>query len=1236
MSDFSNLSYNQHIKPEYTRLNPEYYIQSNTFNSYHPNDFLHFLLALHCDQEILEKNERIYCSNEVNRIFNTITNNKFKDYLKAWRVFDFVEYQSSIIGSSTRKKIIAVIYTNDKTFQLVVAYKNNRLAQELFTNFETFFTNLMHEKYSFCQLKSYALSFTGYSIGALLAQLSVFYCNKGIKINNKLEKYFNVKAISFDAPNIYEYLVELSMRSNPFSSLDELDLITYISVSSSDIKWFGQIILCSNCEQGDQNITLLSFVNNFDQNTGKTKQTNNFIERSITDKIDQFIASLFNNETKERKKNEIFEHIIETCELVKNKLILKIKLGYHGKTDMNEIRDKFRGIIFIKHKNSYENFDEEFQKRNVIKNQPSVSRKYSDYSINEEILSDYLKDLKMAFHSNKAVVLKSFLIEVVHTLAIEYTVRSKNDFTSFVLNASDKNELFRSLDSITNQKNSFETFKVSLVHGCHKVIFILDNVLNYSHIREFINSFASLSTVKFIITTRNDYLVIDEIYFQNLQEISFDYIEQKDRNLVDMNLKILKRTNNFAWNALQILAFIKENQIYSNLMNKYLKEAAVLLPTQSFIKINKNKLILNHLIAELTINLLDAKTGLEFFKLISQIDSNHMDVRRALEKLFLYDESEFEKQSKSINFDPIDDNLLNMIEILNAFRQDENLRPSQDERENLKIQRIKKAFKNLKDAIERQNNKMLQEALNKLLANWKNQVTIGSYENEIRKILNDLNRFILRLKNIEINSSGNDYLKNVLLVGPTKNGKSTLISLLIGNKLSCNKYNSLTGPEIVPRTEDEETPEIGNERNSKTSSINEYLDKIQHIRYWDSPGLYDTGGTLHEIFNGFNLQFFNNHIKYNKNFSILLAISADKFKPPAENFIDCLKKLSEMLSIDEIQDKICLIITKHTDVDKESYVEFFESLLQENYNDILKIFTNPDKIAFTECINKVGSINNEEYCSDVKNIVSNQLNFGEFNFKINVSDKARVDIISLVRIFNSYAQFLTGQVKIKINNSFKNDLCNYEGDLKKKIEERFNIKCENTLDKLGDKELIIYLDRALRDENTIKVIKSIIGCFSFFRQVDSTFQNDLLPLSLSIQELFGTYKEFSRKIIRDKLYHSNENIVLKAPIVFLSEINEMIENEEINLNNLHSVTIMAYLFVVDIDLYLPGVDLNIFSCIWRTNGQRTLSLKGADGKNNGECGYPGGNFYGVCKNKLIANESMLTIDVSGGKVSKFN
>ncbi len=127
MSDFSNLSYNQHIKPEYTRLNPEYYIQSNTFNSYHPNDFLHFLLALHCDQEILEKNERIYCSNEVNRIFNTITNNKFKDYLKAWRVFDFVEYQSSIIGSSTRKKIIAVIYTNDKTFQLVVAYKNKSI-----------------------------------------------------------------------------------------------------------------------------------------------------------------------------------------------------------------------------------------------------------------------------------------------------------------------------------------------------------------------------------------------------------------------------------------------------------------------------------------------------------------------------------------------------------------------------------------------------------------------------------------------------------------------------------------------------------------------------------------------------------------------------------------------------------------------------------------------------------------------------------------------------------------------------------------------------------------------------------------------------------------------------------------------------------------------------------------------------------------------------------------------------
>ena len=278
--------------------------------------------------------------------------------------------------------------------------------------------------------------------------------------------------------------------------------------------------------------------------------------------------------------------------------------------------------------------------------------------------------MKKAFHLKKIIVLKGILIEAAHTLATEYAARSSVDFKTFVLDGWGKHELFTSFGRIFNEKKpvSLEPAKASFNDGCQKVIFILDDVLDYNHVREFINSFSNKSTFKFVITTRNDGL-IDKLFNYNLQDIAIDHIEEKDKHLVELCLKVLKRSDSSAWEALQILCFIKEDSIFGRLMEKDLKEATESLKSQSFIRLNKNNAILVHgMVSELTVNSIETKTCLEFFMFISQIKLDYMNVAKVVEKLLTFDETEFEKQSRSASFDKVNELLLNMIDVLNEFQ----------------------------------------------------------------------------------------------------------------------------------------------------------------------------------------------------------------------------------------------------------------------------------------------------------------------------------------------------------------------------------------------------------------------------------------------------------------------------------------------------------------------------------------------------------------------------------------
>jgi len=183
---------------------------------------------------------------------------------------------------------------------------------------------------------------------------------------------------------------------------------------------------------------------------------------------------------------------------------------------------------------------------------------------------------------------------------------------------------------------------------------------------------------------------------------------------------------------------------------------------------------------------------------------------------------------------------------------------------------------------------------------------------------------------------------------------------------------------------------------------------------------------------------------------------------------------------------------------------------------------------------------------------------------------------------------------------------------------------------MNEFELIDYLKDSLNDSKTIDTIEKLTQCLSFFKQINETIDINILNWATSIQRLINSFTLLTAPTV-PKI--TNEEIIFKSPIIFVSEINEAInENKMINLNLTKSISIMSYLFVIDENLIFSGINLNIASYFWKILGNFKISLKGIDGKNNGYQGGCGGNFFGYTPQCFINEQKYkLTIDVSGGK-----
>lgn len=127
------------------------------------------------------------------------------------------------------------IYINYQEEHIVLVHKSTSSIKALIDNLHGIFSKqtssqlresfaLVKEAVQLAQTLGFGLSFTGHSLGALLAELSIFYC--------KAELNFpNVNTVSFESPGSVESLQAMQsvFTQNSSIHLDEIDIIGYVS-----------------------------------------------------------------------------------------------------------------------------------------------------------------------------------------------------------------------------------------------------------------------------------------------------------------------------------------------------------------------------------------------------------------------------------------------------------------------------------------------------------------------------------------------------------------------------------------------------------------------------------------------------------------------------------------------------------------------------------------------------------------------------------------------------------------------------------------------------------------------------------------------------------------------------------------------------------------------------------------------------------------------------------------------
>lgn len=139
-------------------------------------------------------------------------------------------------------------------------------------------------------------------------------------------------------------------------------------------------------------------------------------------------------------------------------------------------------------------------------------------------------------------------------------------------------------------------------------------------------------------------------------------------------------------------------------------------------------------------------------------------------------------------------------------------------------------------------------------------------------------------------------LEQVIVMGTTGSGKSTVINLLAGKNLVAQRGKFDT-TDPVPGSE------IGHDYSSKTTLLSPWKGPDGRV-YWDGPGSKDSKGAKQEIVNTAIREIFSGKVK------ILFTVKEKDLEDRALEFLTLLNNATKIFSVEELEKNAAVIITK--------------------------------------------------------------------------------------------------------------------------------------------------------------------------------------------------------------------------------------------------------------------------------------------------------------------------------------
>lgn len=392
--------------------------------------------------------------------------------------------------------------------------------------------------------------------------------------------------------------------------------------------------------------------------------------------------------------------------------------------------------------------------------------------------------------------------------------------------------------------------------------------------------------------------------------------------------------------------------------------------------------------------------------------------------------------------------------------------------------------------------------------------------------------------------------KNILLIGDTGSGKSTLTNYLTGAELKVIKSDKPGGtPYIELAKENHDRPKIGHTTVSETTVPNKFIDEANKLVYWDCAGFGDNKGLIQDIVNAFYLKrLFDNlaHIK------IVLVVSANDLAGRVVNFLKLANKLGELFggNIEQLKKVLTTVITKcDHETDATEYKEYIRDkiipeqqiastdFLENIHGQLLQfIASEHGRLGVFRCPKKRATTVSKEDEGFILSLISDSSFIKNMRAQISIASDSKLKIMGLTKSFETN---ITSEV-----NKFVGKLIKYlnQSDLSELQILKLSswiIGQSNEKD-LG--KLIQTLSNKFKEEaidiKMLDELKIIFQIYDFFNTILLSDKGTGFSLDMTN---YTTYFSELNNIIREKqniFYESLKDQVASILIDFQKEINE--------------------------------------------------------------------------------------------------